>query len=188
MRDRVFPIPEIFQEEQGQNWKIRHKPKAGVNYETRTIYAPLDNDPVSHNLKLREIARIKWDDTSVSFDELDNSIANSLQISLENHRLNYLLNRAGINTHSGFLNEKEFEGVFESLSNPLSFHPVLFLSALLETDHTALQMDEKCLEEHKNDDQVSLFIEVRKRILENPTKLNVKNIFNWLRSILLNKL
>ncbi len=173
--NRIFPIPEIFPEEEGRRWLIRHDAKkVGVDYKSRVILVPLDGEPTSHCIKLQQIASIKWDDRSLRLAE---EMLNSLLFKAVNdHRLSFLLNQADIDIRAGFFNDENFKE-FQQLGGEAGA-----LSIMLMADYTQYAPNSEFLHENRGDKLVKLFMETRKRVAENPTKKNVVEIVTWLRT------
>jgi len=174
-QERIYPVPEIFPEELGRGWKIRHTKKwIGIDHDERTIHVPLDGQPVSHCLKLQQIARIKWDDATVNAKGLDSHL---LFRAVEDHRLSCLLTRAGIDIGAGFLYEQTL-GLLQSLPDD-----AFALTLLLMSDYTGNAPTLAFLTRNQDDRIVRLFLEIRRRIAENPTKANTVAIVRWLRTL-----
>src|SRR5262252_10300020 len=120
---RIYPIPEIL--EDGRGWRIRQdKARIGVDYDEKMIYVPLDDHPVSHNLKLQQIGRIKWDDRTIPTEDM------LLFKAVDDHRLSYLLTEAGLDIQEGFLHE-------QAIGLLLSYGRSGSLAMMLMTDYTA---------------------------------------------------
>jgi hypothetical protein len=164
---RVYPIPEIL--EDGRGWRIRQdKNRVGVDYDEKMIFVPLDDHPISHNVKLQQIARIKWDDRAIPNEDM------LLFKAVDDHRLSYLLNGAGLDLEAGFLTEQH-AGLL------LSYGRSGTLAMLLMTDYTGKALSPDFLFENAREPMISLFIEARKRIRDDPTKANVVKVVQWLR-------
>jgi len=164
---RIYPIPEIL--EDGRGWRIRQdKARIGVDYDEKMIYVPLDDHPVSHNLKLQQIGRIKWDDRTIPTEDM------LLFKAVDDHRLSYLLTEAGLDIQEGFLHE-------QAIGLLLSYGRSGSLAMMLMTDYTAKALSADFVLANAKDALVSLFIEARKRIREEPTKANVAKVVRWLR-------
>ncbi len=172
---RIYPLPEIFPDEQGRGWKIRQTRKSiGIDYDERTIRVPLDGRPVSQCLKLQQIARIKWDDQAVNASGLDTHL---LFRAVEDHRLSCLLHRAGIDIGPGFLYEQTIQALQDLQSEACS------LALLLMSDYTEQALTQSFLDQKRNDKVVRLFLQIRERIAEDPTKANSVAIVRWLRTL-----
>ena len=166
---RIYPLPEIFEGEDGRGWRIRHHAKgAGVDYAARTITAPLDDGAISRCLKLQQIARIKWDDRTIA-DPADSLLFKAVN----DHRLSYLLDAAGIDIDAGFLTEAT---VLELMGGPAGV-----LALLLMTDYTGMAPGGVAVQPAIAK-EAALFAAVRERVRADPSKRNVLAICKWLRS------
>ena len=172
--NRVYPIPEIFPEEKGRGWKIKHNNTVGVDFSDRTIYAPLNNDAVSHCLQMQQIGCIKWGHNG-EVGDLKNSL---LYRSIESSRISHLLNKAGIDLSAGFLSKEDSD--MAVLQVAAGAEEAMVLGALLLFDYTDLGRTISSLGIPGRIS--SIYQEVHRRIETDPTAENAINIAKWVKT------
>lgn len=175
-RQRVYPIPEIFPEEMGRDWKIYHEASdPRVDMEKKIIHAPLSNDPISHCLKMQQIGRVKWHEDKPIGDLADSMLFRAV----EDARISCLLNRAGIDLSAGYVPPDVAVklGAFIALAGETAL-----LSLLLMSDYT--DFGQNLVNAYADNKKVTkAFHEAHQRLEEDPSMGNSINVAKWLRGI-----
>jgi hypothetical protein len=94
----VYPLPEALDNGEGWTVKSNHKNRADVDFNGKTVYVPFQDDETSHNIRMQQLARIQWDDSSVP-----SSPDSLLFRALEDSRLSLLMRDAGLDVSRGFI-------------------------------------------------------------------------------------
>ncbi|MBY0228046.1 MAG: hypothetical protein K2W96_02075 [Gemmataceae bacterium] len=173
----IYPLPEALPGEQGTGWRIRDGIRGrGTDFAEKVIRVPLDDSATSHVARMQEIGRIKWHDPAVAVpQELDESL---LFKAVEDHRVNLLLSRSGVDIAPGPFNEKQVVllGALRGAAGRLA--------ALLLTDGTVHGPDEDYLRRNRRSVAVDAFAEVKRRIAEEPTRARSVEVAGWLRGLM----